>query len=384
VKKTKILYCIHDLRGRGAEKVLATLLRKFDRNRYVAGVFVYHDTFTFDIPEDVLLISAHMKPYPPTVGIFTKLKMNLFKIMSLGKALRNYKPDIAISISGTNISLILSKYIFLQKNTKVILSEHTIPSVFIKESNKSIARILTNLLVSLTYGFADLIITPSRGVQEDLSLHYKLPGDKIKVIPNPLDMEGIRKAAETDLHEIFPKDNSFKIGFIGSLSREKNVQCLIRAFNVLVKRGMSVRLFLVGEGYEGEHLKLLSRQLSVSEYVHFLGYRENPYNVLKNFDVLVLPSLFEVFPNVILEAMACGVPVISTKWSGSEATFRHMGNCLLVPIDDHGKLAEAIQDVMGQKDLREKLIKNGLDLARKCDADNIMNEYSMAIDGVLG
>lgn len=384
MKKKKTLYCIHDLRGRGAEKVLATLLRKFDRNRYVAGIFVYHDTFTFSIPEDVELISAHLKPYPPSAGIFTKLKKNLLKIISLGKALRNYKPDIAISISGTNISLVLSKYLFLQKNTKVILSEHTIPSVFIRESNKFITRILTNMLVSLTYRFSDLIITPSKGVQEDLTSHYNLAADKIKVIPNPLDMEEIRKAEKTGLDEIFPNDNSIKIGFIGSLTREKNVQCLIRAFNVLIKKGESARLFLVGEGDEGERLKMLSKQLSVSEYVHFLGYRENPYNILKNFDILVLPSLFEVFPNAILEAMACGVPVISTNWRGSEATFQHMENCLLVPLDDHDKLAEAMHAVKVQQDLREKLIKNGLDLARKCDAENIMNQYSIAIDEVLG
>lgn len=383
MKKTKILYCIHDLRGRGAEKVLATLLEKFDRNRYVAGVFVYHDTFTFGIPEDVELMSAHLKPYPPTTGIITKIELNISKIINLGKVLKKYRPDIAFSISGTNISLIISKYLFHQKNVRIILSEHTIPSIFIKESNNTFERILTKILLSTTYRFADVIITPSRGVQEDLSLNYNLPVDKIRVIPNPLDVITIRESAKTTTRGIFPDDNSYRIGFIGSLSSEKNVQYLISAFNILRKKGFPARLFLVGEGDQGERLKSLSKKLSVSEYVHFLGYHENPYNILNNFDVLVLPSLFEVFPYVILEAMACGVPVISTKWRGAEATYKHMEDCLLVSLNDPDELALAVEKIMTRKDLRDQLVTNGYRIAAQCDAKNILKEYDMLIDGVL-
>jgi len=382
VQKKKILFCIHDLRGRGAEKVLGTLLKEIDRDKFQPSVFVYHDDFVIDIPDHVDIVSAHIPHDPPHAGLFKKIKNNIYKVLSLYRTLKSFRPDIALSISGTNITLVLAKYIYDRK-LNVILSEHTMASLFTKETKNIFIRYLTDKLISLVYPLADLIITPSKAVFDDLESVYKISTAKILVIPNPLDIEYILSCAKENTNFLFPDDNSFRIGFIGGLSREKNIQCLIKASAILKTKGVEIHLFLIGEGDEKKNLEELSKQISVEDRVHFLGFLENPYPILRNFDVLVVTSFFETFSYVMLEAMACGVPVISTKWKGCEDIYRDMENCLLVPINDEEKLALAIERVMSQRELKEKLVRNGFDLVEKFKAESVIKKYNKAINEVM-
>lgn len=381
-KKIRLLCCIHDLRGRGAERVLVTLLNKFDRERYQIALFVYHSLFAMKLPEDIEVLSAEIKSYPPSAGLFAKLRMNLLKVFALGRALRRYKPDVVLSVAGTNETLIIARYLFYNK-MKVILSEHTMPSASTREAENRFVRYLINRLISLTYPRADLIITPSKGVVNDLYQNYGIPQEKIKVIPNPLDMEQIQDASRMQSKFVFPDDGCFRIGYIGSLSREKNVPCLLKACAILKQDKLPVRLFIVGEGEAKESLKSLSRELGVEDCVHFLGYQENPYAILKNLDVLVVPSFYETFSYVMIEAMACGVPVVSSKWPGCEDIYRDMENCLLFPVDDHEQLAIAIERLIRQVDLRSVLLKNGLGFAQGFDSSVVVAEYEATIEGVL-
>jgi glycosyltransferase involved in cell wall biosynthesis len=205
----------------------------------------------------------------------------------------------------------------------------------------------------------------------------------LTVIINPLDVDKIRRDADQEPDFAFPQDQHFRIGFLGGLSKEKNVPCLIRAFADLRKNGFPVRLFLMGQGDEEKNLKHLSVELDVGDFVHFLGYRENPYPILKNLDVLVVPSFYEVFPYVILEAMACRVPVISAKWPGCEGIYEDGENCLLVQVNDHEGLAAAIRRLMEQQDVRRHLTENGLKFIQKCDAAKVMEQYEQLIGKCL-
>lgn len=381
-KKIRLLCCIHDLRGRGAERVLITLLNKFDRERYQIALFVYHSLFAMKLPEDIEVLSAGIESYPPAAGLFTKLRMNLLKVFALGRALRRYKPDVVLSVAGTNETLITARYLFYNK-MKVILSEHTMPSASTMEAKNRFVRYLMNRLISLTYPRADLIITPSKGVMDDLYRNYGIPQETIKVIPNPLDMEQIQDASRMQSNFVFPDDGCFRIGYIGSLSREKNVPCLLKACAILKRDKLPVRLFIVGEGAAKESLKNLSKEIGIEDCVHFLGYQENPYVILRNLDVLVVPSFYETFSYAMIEAMACGVPVVSSKWPGCEDLYRDMENCLLVPVDDHKQLAAAIEKLIRQDGLKDILVSKGLELVKRYDAKLVVEQYDAAIKSVL-
>lgn len=378
MRKIRLLCCIHDLRGRGAERVLSTLLGKLDRNKYQIGLFVYHDIVKMGIPDDIDILSAHIPSYLPSAGLFTKLAMFLRKVFAITKTLNSYKPDFVLSVAGTNEALIVARYLSRSK-PKVILSEHTMPSAVIKETNNRIARFLLKIAISVTYPKAEMIVVPSKSNGDDLNLNYSILSEKIRIIQNPLDIEKIIRASKEASDVIFPDDGSFRIGFVGSLTREKNIQCLLRAVVILREKKKPVRLFIVGEGEEKRGLEKLARELNIDDWVCFLGYRENPYMVMANFDVLVLPSYFEVFPYVLLEAFVCGVPVISSKWPGCEDNFRDMENCLLFPINDHQSLALAVEKLMVDNRLRKTLVDNGMKLALKCETSRIVAEYDDVI-----
>jgi glycosyltransferase involved in cell wall biosynthesis len=382
LNKIRLLCCIHDFRGRGAEKVLATLLDKMDREKYHLGVFVFHDTFALDLPKDVEMLSAHIPAYPPTAPAVTKIMGNARKVLALRGALGRYAPDVVLSVSGTNITLIAAACLF-RRRMKIILSEHTMPSIFTNENRQRIIRLLTNKSISLMYPRADEIVVPSKGVSDDLFLNYGIPPEKITVIANPLDIEQIRHAADADLDFTFPEDGYYKIGFVGGLSREKNVGYLLKAFALLRERGKPVRLFLVGDGHERNDLERLAGRLSIADAVHFLGYQKNPYAFLKKFDMLVIPSFYETFSYVMFEAMACSVPVISTRWRGSEDLYKDRENCLLVPLDDPEAMAAAISELMAGEDLKRTLVAGGLELAQTCAVHKIIGRYDAMISRVV-
>lgn len=378
MKKIKLLCCIHDLRGRGAERVLSTLLNRLDRERFQIGLFVYHDIFKMEIPDDIEIMSAHILSYRSSSGLFTKLTMFLRKVVAITKTLNSYKPDVVLSVAGTNEPLIVARY-FSRSRPKVILSEHNLLSAAIMETKSRIARFLSKIAISVTYPKAEMIVVPSKSSGDDLSLNYSIPSEKIRTIPNPLDIEKIIRASKESSDVAFPDDGSFRIGFVGSLTREKNIQCLFRALAILKEKKMSVRLFILGEGEEKRGLEKLALELNIEELVIFFGYRENPYAVMANFDVLVVPSFFESFSYVALEAIICGVPVVSSRWQGCEEKFRDMENCLLFPINDHQRLALAVEKLMVDKMLQKTLVDNGMKLALKCETSRIVAEYENVI-----
>lgn len=378
MNRTDVLFCIHDLRGRGAEKVLSTLLNTFDRNRYNVRVFVFHDDYTVKIPDDIDVVSAHLSPYPQSSSVPVKLKMNFRKVVALGKAIRNHGPAVAISISGTNIPLVVAKRLFRLK-TKVILSEHTMPSAFARDSGSRLAQAISKALVSIAYPAADFVVTPSMAVSNDLRTNYDLPKEKLILIPNPLDIDFIRNSANAEPDFVFPEETRFRVGFLGGLSREKNVPCLLKALSLLRKKGRPARLYIIGQGIEEENLKILSETLGLKDHVSFLGYRDNPYPILKGMDALVVPSFYETFSYVMLESMVCGVPVVSSRWPGCEDMYTDHENCLLFPVDDHERLADTIEELMTRERLADTLAENGLDFIRRFDARGVAEQYDLLI-----
>jgi glycosyltransferase involved in cell wall biosynthesis len=382
MKKIKLLFLIHDLRGRGAERFLATLLTRFDRTKYQLGLFVYHDTFAMSIPADVEIISAHLKPAPPSFGLFGKVARFFIKVFALTRAVNAYKPDVVLSVAGTNVALMLARH-FYQGRPKIVLSEHTLPFIDNLHVNNRLERYFLNKAISTTVPRAEMVIVPSQGVSDHLSSNYGIPSEKITVIPNPVDIEQIKKAADAGPAFPFPRDNSFRIGFVGGFTREKNVGCLLRAFAILRRAEKPVRLFLIGDGGERAPLEDLAKELSVADAVHFLGYQNNPYSFLKEFDALVVPSYYETFSYVILEAIACGVPVVSSKWPSCEYMYRDSENCLLFPVDGHDQLAQAVLRLMTDKGLGARLVRNGQDLLKRCNVDTVAGQYDEAITRVL-
>ena len=157
------------------------------------------------------------------------------------------------------------------------------------------------------------------------------------------------------------------ITFIGRLSEQKGVDILLEAAKRLDAQQVRFKLWLVGDGPLRARLEQQVRELRLENKVHFWGWQENVAQYLQASDLFVLPSRYEAMPISLLEALACGLPVVVTKVGENETIVQAEANGLLVAPENAAELAEALARLINSADLRQEMAKNALSLARQFD-----------------
>jgi glycosyltransferase involved in cell wall biosynthesis len=193
---------------------------------------------------------------------------------------------------------------------------------------------------------ADRIVSVSRGVAEDMASCAGYRRDRIEVIPNPVVSRDLTEMAEADVdHPFFNSTIPVFVG-VGRLVPEKDFATLLQAFQHLRKK-CAARLALVGDGPLRVALEETATALGVRDDVAFLGFRTNPYPFIKRSAALVLPSRYEGFGNVLVEALALGTSVVSTDCPYGPAEILDRGRFgLLVPVGDAEAMASAMWQVL--------------------------------------
>jgi Glycosyltransferase len=178
------------------------------------------------------------------------------------------------------------------------------------------------------------------------------------------------------------KDNIPVIIAFGRLIPRKGFVDLIKAFHLVCSQ-LPSRLVFIGEGDERQRLEELVAKLHLKESVLFLGYQENPFKFIGQSRIFVLSSHREGFANVIIEAMACGAPVISTRCpSGPDEIISDGENGLLVPVGDVDALAEAILKLLKDEPLRKRLAEAGRRRAEDFGVEKMVAEYERVFEEV--
>jgi len=171
--------------------------------------------------------------------------------------------------------------------------------------------------------------------------------------------------------------------YAGRLSTEKGVDFLIRAFSEVRKR-IPVRLFILGDGSEKKNLEKLIQQCHVENKVHLMHAVENVVPFLHSADVFVLPSRFEGLSNALLEAMACGVPVIATRVTGTSEVMQDGVTGLLVEYNDTEALANALVFLLTHPEKARELAANAISMIRRLyTLEDAVAKYTMLYQSVL-
>jgi glycosyltransferase involved in cell wall biosynthesis len=197
---------------------------------------------------------------------------------------------------------------------------------------------------------ADKIVVPSASAAEVAKGRANVPSEKVVVIPNAINVEDFSRESRPDDHE-----TPIPIGFIGRLDPVKRVPVLVRSLLHIKEK---VHLHIFGEGRERTEIAAAIRSHGLDRRVTLHGVVARPQDALQQIRLLVLPSIAEGFGLVLIEAMAAGVPVIATNVPGIRDVVRDGETGLLVPPDDEVALAAAIDRVLGDANLRKKLIAN--------------------------
>lgn len=208
-------------------------------------------------------------------------------------------------------------------------------------------KIVEKRVVSIVYPFADGIITVSRGVAEDLVKYAGIPYERIKVIYSPVITDEFLLASEEPVNHPFFNDGQCPVVLgVGRLSEEKDFPTLIQAFDI-VRRKTPLRMIILGDGEERSRLENLIHMRDLQGLIDLPGFEINPFAYMKKSSVFVLSSKWEGLPGALIQALACGCPVVSTDClSGPSEILKGGEYGYLVPVRDAEAIASAIGEVL--------------------------------------
>jgi glycosyltransferase involved in cell wall biosynthesis len=224
------------------------------------------------------------------------------------------------------------------------------------------------------------VVSVSKSIRSSLISDFNLTPEKVLCIYNPIPIAEInQKAAETVDHPFFAVDHIVLVS-AGRLAPEKRFDRLLKAFASVYNERSDVFLIIIGEGDLRTELQNLAKSLGVENRVDFLGFKENPFAWISKGDIFILTSDREGLPMVLLEAMACGLPVISTNCrSGPNELIDERINGLLTDLDDRAVSESILRLLNNPKAI--KLYQSG---ARKraaaFDVTKIMARYEALLD----
>ena len=201
-----------------------------------------------------------------------------------------------------------------------------------------------------TYPLAHAVVSVSPGVANDLASVLGLPRARIRVIYNPvISTDLLIRANESPNHTWLTTQETPVILAVGRLVEQKDFSTLIRAF-ALVRRQIPARLIILGEGELRAELRALVSSLNLNDCVDMPGFTENPYGFMHRAAIVALSSRWEALPTVLIEALYCGVPVVSTDCPSGPAEILAQGKYgRLVPVGDPVAMASALLESLDQK-----------------------------------
>lgn len=361
--KKKLLFVISSLVEGGTERVVTDIIAHLDKEKYDISLALFEKKgpYLYQIPYYVKLYDFKKK----SRYSFLKLILNLIILF------RKVKPNTVVSFMAyTSVVVLLAKFLSgcrfnLVTSIRTYLSYATLHS--------KLSRI-RYFLYKFLFNYADHIVVPSAGVKIDLEKTFNIIQRKIKIIYNPIDLKKIKKLKEEEIKDLRIKEKSFLLT-VGRLTKAKGYPYLLEAYSMINKE-IDEKFVILGTGKDEERLKSLVNELGIQECVLFLGFQKNPYKFMNIASIFVLASLWEGFPNVLLEAMVCGVPVISTDCSsGPREIITNGKNGILIPPADEKTLADAMLTLLKDENLRKKFSKNGKRRAEDFRIEKILPQY---------
>jgi glycosyltransferase involved in cell wall biosynthesis len=364
----KVLIVVYNFDIGGAHRQLIYLMRGLLDRGITLSLLILDPVGEFmdEIPDKV---NVYYPKSPKPRGLLKPLR-GMWRINEAIRVVHKEKPDVLYSRSWyAKVATALAGQLLRKK---VVLSE---VDSLISMSYKNVGR-TTFYSRNIACHLADVIVPVSQGIAHELEQLFRLSPRKIRVIYNGLDIEEIeRKSREEVSHPWLYEEEPIAVA-VGRLVNQKGFSYLLEAVE-LVNRKIPLQLMIIGDGVLREELKKKAEGLGIEDKVDFLGIKKNPFAYMKRCSLFVLSSLHEGLPNVLIEAMALGLPVISTRCpTGPSEIIEDGRSGILVPVGDPHAIAEAILRVLGDAQLRHTLSVEAKRRARDFSLENMISKYS--------
>jgi glycosyltransferase involved in cell wall biosynthesis len=323
--RVDVMVLLQNLAGGGAERVLLTLASA------LAGM---------GMAVKLVLVRAegpYLNDVPPDLGpIVLGPQRTRHVLLALVRRLRLERPRwLLTALTHVNLVGIAARRIAMS-GTRILVTEHN----RISTDQPPPGGVWARQLMPLVYPLADEIVAVSKGVGQDLLRAAHLPSARVRVVHNPVDGRRIADlASEAAPHPWLLEGPPVVLG-VGRLLPQKDFATLLRAF-ALLRSHRPVRLVILGEGPERARLMALARKLGVEPDLHLPGFVANPFAWIRRASLFVLSSAWEGLPTVLIEALACGTPVVATDCPhGPREILGDLGP--LVPVGNASAMKEAM------------------------------------------
>jgi glycosyltransferase involved in cell wall biosynthesis len=293
--KKNILFVIHKMNQGGAQKAASNILNQLSDELYNKSIFIFDNTNCQYAIHGTIIDGK----IPNQRRIIKKIP-NFVKKYRLLKKLKK-DMDVCVSFLGTpNLLNIITK----SKSCVTIISERNYLSGM---RNKDTG--FYKFVAKTFYRYADKIICVSKDVEQDLIQHYNITEDRIETINNFVDIEGSKEQSLEDVEKALIEKPYMVLA--GRLHKQKGFMHAIEAYAKMPPTNL--KMLILGEGTDRPKLEKQIEDLGLVGQVKLMGYRNNPFPFYANAQFFVLSSLIEGFPNVMIEAMACGAAMIATN-----------------------------------------------------------------------
>lgn len=373
--KKKLSILIYSLSNGGAERVVSILLNQF-KEKYDISLYLMNDTIFYEIPKDVKIVYLEKSnPNESPIKKFIKLILLAIKYKKINNS------DISLSfMNRPNYINILAK-IFGMKS-KVIISERAMPSL---QHSNGLQGKVNRFLIKNLYKYSDVITANSFGNSKDLIENFCCK--KVVTMNNIFDTIKINELSN---EKISFRDNNFTFITVGRLDNGKNHSIMIDAI-----KSIDAKLYIIGDGELRSTLENRIIEDSLEDKVIFLDRQINPYKYISQADCFLFSSSHEGYPNVLVEALICGLPIISTDCKSgpreilapnSNIDFQLKDNIelaeygILTPIKNVEKMKEAINLMINDESLRKNYQEKTKKRAKDFKIEEIIKLYESILN----
>lgn len=353
----------------GAERVCVTLANEMTeqgREVHIVVLNLENDVNTHLLSEKCKLHSLHV----------SRLR---YAAPAILRFIRREKPE-SMLVFGSEMGIILNHLRKLHLiRLRIVLRVLNNVNISLKKED-NISPIVENYLKKQQKQLRDMdfVVAQCKGMEEMLLERKLVEKDRLRYIYNPYNEKLVKQAAEAG-QKLQTEEKTRKIYFIGRLDPQKNLEDLIQAFARVLERMTDVELHLVGDGLLVQQHKELVKMMGLSDKVIFEGLRRDMENVYANAELVVLSSEYEGMPNCLIEAIACGIPIVSYDCPiGPSEIVAEGENGYLVPFMDKEQLAEKIVLALNRKWDREEIRRT----ADKFSASRITKQYLEILENV--
>lgn len=366
----KVVIFLPNLAGGGAERVALNLMEGLYNEFEV--VMVLQES-----------CGAYMGQQKCHKEIFLKSRKTIISILHLWWVLINERPDSVISFMNTTNMIASVVRSFMWNKPKLILTIHSDIANEAAAACQTFKGRIRLWFMKKFFHSADRVIAVSQGVKESICSWAGISQEIVVVIYNPIDVKMISQESAIALP--FVKGDGVIIS-IGRLNHPKDFSTLIRAIGVLsTSRNLDVKLLILGDGEDREKLEAECKMHDVGDSTYFMGFVDNPYQYMKSSDVFVLSSKSEGFGNVLVEAMACGLPVVSSNapFGPKEVLGDGEYGCLF-EIGDYIELSNILERILTSKSGRDAWSSTSMQRSLAFEREKQVGEYISVIECLGG